>query len=402
MVDVHQEEAAPSTIELIELKAGAPLFDYQREFAESIVQQPDYQRALLFYKTGAGKSLTSLLGMLVLGFSECTVVAPPSTHQQWELLGQQLGIEVTAMSHAKFRMKTTKLSRHTPLIADEFHLFGGQKGVGWRKMDQLAKHLQAPLFLLSATPNYNDAERCYCIQHVLDPLSCRGGYLQFIYQNCSTEQNPFGMEPKVTGFLHHKDAASYLASLPGVYYIPDDLVYSIIDIPYREDLPFELWQYGYDRRRHRMVASIIEHSHTDRLQGLVDVDGLIHQRVMDEMHKIKSSGPVLIYANHSTIAEALARTFDRDQQQHLLITGATSKGMKDSILQQFRQGGSSVLIGTASLATGTDGLDRVCHTLVILDDTDDDALRRQLIGRIMPRGDYVSVADKQVFRFVPA
>jgi hypothetical protein len=54
------------------------------------------------------------------------------------------------------------------------------------------------------------------------------------------------------------------------------------------------------------------------------------------------------------------------------------------------------------LATGTDGLDRVCDTLVILDDTDDDALRRQLIGRIMPRGDYVSIADKQVFRFVPS
>jgi Helicase conserved C-terminal domain len=255
--------------------------------------------------------------------------------------------------------------------------------------------------LLSATPNYNDAERCYCIQHVLDPLSCRGGYLQFIYQNCTTEQNPFGMEPKVTGFLHHADAAGYLASLPGVYYLPDDLVYTVKDIPYAEDLPPELTSYNYDRRRHRMVASIIESWHTARLQGLTDEDGYIRPAVMDAVAQIKER-PLLVYANHATIAEALAHTFDRDQQAHALVTGSTTKQGKDKILRDFRQGHHPVLIGTATLATGTDGLDRVCDTLLILDDTDDEALRRQLIGRIMPRGDYGSVADKQVFRFMPS
>lgn len=401
MIDAPPEEDAPTTLELVEVKMGVPLFDYQREFAEAVQQQQQPARALLFYKTGAGKSLTSLLGMLVLGFSEVVVVAPPSTHQQWELLGQQLGVTVTTMSHARFRMKDTRLSRHTPLIADEFHLFGGQKGVGWKKMDQLARHLQAPLFLLSATPNYNDAERCYCIQHVLDPLSCRGGYLQFIYANCTTEQNPFGMEPKVTGFLQHKDAAHYLSSLPGVFYIPDDLVYDIIDIGYRENLPAELWQYGYDARRHRMVASIIEMAHTTRLQGLVDEDGYIYRPILDDI-KTHTCEPVLIYCNHATVAAAVARSFNRDGQDFGLITGETTKSMKDMILREFKQGKHPVLIGTASLATGTDGLDRMCHRLVILDDTDDDALRRQLIGRIMPRGDYVSVADKRVFRFVPS
>ena len=38
----------------------------------------------------------------------------------------------------------------------------------------------------------------------------------------------------------------------------------------------------------------------------------------------------------------------------------------------------------------------------LIDDTDDDALRRQLIGRIMPRGDFVSTAAKQVLRLLPA
>lgn len=393
------EMDAPTELELMELKAGVSLFDYQREFLDALVQQTK-QRALLFYKTGAGKSLTALLGIVALGHYTCTVIAPPSTHQQWETLGERLGLEVTTMSHARFRMKETLLSRTQPVIADEFHLFGGQGGKGWKKMDRLAQHLQAPLLLLSATPNYNDAERCYCIQHVLDPLSCRGGFLQFIYQHCETEQNPFGMEPKVLGFLHHKDAAEYLSSLPGVYYLPDDLVYKINDIPYAEDLDPELITYGYDRRRHRMVASIIEMAHTARLQGLVRADGYLRQAVLDKVNKIKER-PLLIYANHSTVAEAVARTFNRDSQVYSLVTGSTTKIVKDRILREFKQGHVPVLIGTATLATGTDGLDRVCDTLLILDDTDDDALRRQLIGRIMPRGDYVSVADKQVFRLVP-
>ena len=145
------------------------------------------------------------------------------------------------------------------MIADEFHLFGGQKGMGWKKMDSLARHLQAPLVLASATPNYNDAERCYCIQHVLDPLSCRGGYLQFIYQNCETEQNPFGMEPKVTGFLHY--GCSRVPGLVCRGCTTCRTIWSYNDPGHpvqRRTCRTSSGRTGHDKRRHRMVASIIE------------------------------------------------------------------------------------------------------------------------------------------------
>jgi superfamily II DNA or RNA helicase len=83
-----------------------------------------------------------------------------------------------------------------------------------------------------------------------------------------------------------------------------------------------------------------------------------------------------------------------------LITGDTSKKDKAERIKFFNEGGIDVLIGTASLATGTDGLDKVCDTLFILDDTDDDALRRQLIGRIMPRGKDTDASKKFVYRLV--
>lgn len=342
-----------------------------------------------------------MLGMKALGYTEVLVIAPPVTHIQWIELGQKLDMKIEVMSHAKFRMEDTLLSRKRAIIADEFHLFGGQKAQGWRKLDTLARHLQAPLFLLSATPNYNDAERCYCIQHVLDPLSCRGGYIQFIYQNCITEQNFFAIEPIVTGFLKYGSAAKFLADLPGVYHLPDDLVYTIQEIRYDQDLDHELLVYGYNRRKNRMIASIMELRHAVRYQGLVGEDGYLRPDVLTEVLRVMLGAPtILIYAKHATIAEAVVRSLHRSHVDCELVTGMSTKTEKESAIQRFGHG-QNVLVGTDTLATGTDGLDRVCDTLLILDDTDDAALRRQLIGRIMPRGDFVSTSAKQVFRLLP-
>ena len=52
--------------------------------------------------------------------------------------------------------------------------------------------------------------------------------------------------------------------------------------------------------------------------------------------------------------------------------GGTPQKKKAAYIDAFRDGVLDVLVGTASLATGTDGLDKVCDCLVILDDTDDD------------------------------
>jgi hypothetical protein len=378
------------------------LFDHQENF---LLAAPDLafpQRACLYFKTGAGKSLTAILGLKVLGWGKALVIAPPSTHHQWVTVGQVHDVELEVMSHAKFRMKDTKLSRSVPIIADEFHLFGGQKGQGWKKLDTLARHLQAPLFLLSATPNYNDAERCYCVQHILDPGSCSGGYLQFLYTHCVTEQNPFGMEPRVLGFHKYPSAVEFLAAMPGVFHLPDDLVYSIEEVDYYEDLDPCLENYGYNSRDHKMVGSIIEMRHTMRYQGLVNEHKRIKQGVMATVvEHIQQSNPILIYSNHSSIAEALAYTLDDEGFKYAVVTGDTPKIKKQAIIGEFLRGEHSILIGTATLATGTDGMDRVCDTLLILDDTDDDALRRQLIGRIMPRGDFVSIVDKRVVRMNP-
>jgi superfamily II DNA or RNA helicase len=385
----------------LEGKAGVSWFDYQWDAFLKMAQQAAPQRRCLYYTTGAGKSLTALVDVLLTGANTAVVIAPPSTHPAWQATASRLGMSVECMSHAKFRMKDTKLSRTKAVIADEVHLFGGHKGKGWKKLDTLARHLQAPLIVASATPNYNDAERVYCIQHVLDPHSCKGGYIEFLYRHCDTEANPFGREPIVTGFRNYPDAAAYLSDLEYVDYLPDDLVYTIADIPWSVAKEPALDTYGYDRYRHRIIASIIEERHRRIQIALIDENGYLDVDIYDKVLALAAGqGPVLIFAAHSTVAEALSKNMHTDKYLHRLVTGKTSGGLKADAIREFNSKQVPFLIGTASLATGTDGMDKVCDTLIILDDTDDDALRRQLIGRIMPRGEGGDASIKKVYRFV--
>jgi superfamily II DNA or RNA helicase len=390
-------------IEDFERMLGQPLFDWQKDAVLGAqVLAGVAPRTCLYYKTGAGKTITGLLQMVVWGQTEVVVISPPATHDLWVATGRRLNVDVQPMSHARFRMPDTRLSRKVAVIADEMHLFGGHGGKGWVKLDTMARHLQAPLVLASATPNYNDAERVYCIKHVLDPHGTKGGYLEFLYANCETEENPFGREPKVTGFRSFPDAAAYLAALDGVFYLPDDLTYTVQDLPVSERLDFAFRRFGFNRREERVVASQMEERHQRVKLSLIDDDGLLRHDVYLQVDALlqRFGTPALVYANHATVATAYSQRLLLDRVAHGLVTGSTTQEKKLALLGQFRGRVFDVLVGTASLATGTDGLDKACDVLIIIDDTDDDSLRRQLIGRIMPRGVGGNASKKRVFRLV--
>ena len=376
---------------------------YQLEAFDLMRAAPeDKQRICLYYKTGAGKSITAAVAIAQLGYTSLLVVAPPSTHASWHALATQLELEVETISHAKFRMKSYKVSRHTPMVVDEFHLLGGHKGQGWKKLDAVAKSIKVPMVLCSATPNYNDAERVYCVQHVLDWRSAAGGYIEFLYRNCETQENPFGKEPIVTGFREYPDAEAYLAALPGVVYLPDDVVYSIADVWIPTDIPEEFELYGLNRRTGRIMASQMEQRFQKMYLSLVNPEGYIYDHVYDMLIELvgQAHTPVLLYADSSQVAEALHRTCLLHGAVADLVTGTTSPKVKQEKLAAFRAGRTEVLIGTATLATGTDGLDKVCDTLIIVCDTSDPSLRRQLLGRILPRGLDTDASKKQFYRLV--
>lgn len=357
-------------------------------------------KMLVHYPTGKGKTKLMLACMYLRELTEVLVIAPPSTHPKWVEEGAALGITVNAISHAKFREPGYKLSRHMPVIVDEFHLLGGHTGIGWKKMDRFASSLMAPMIIGSATPNYNDAERVYCICHVMDPLGNRGGFTAWIFQHCTAIPSRYSAIPEVQGFIRYADANEFLGALPYVAYLPDDAPDIVTDVDFVIPLGSLFEDYNLDQRNQRIMASMMEKRHQRRIQQVTTEHGTLRDEVLHEIHEIVGDvkGAVIIYATHSTIAEAAAASLAG--AQHVLVTGDTSYAQKAEAVKRFNAGEIHYMISTATLATGTDGMDKVCDTLIILDDTDDDSLRRQLVGRILPRGDNDRIESKTAPRFV--
>lgn len=392
--------------EKIEQLLGKALFDHQRaalDFWESARLVED--RLCLYYKTGSGKTLTSLLCMWarVQGQETVLVVAPPSTHMSWAAAAAVLGMEVECVSHAKFRQQAFKVQRTTPIIIDEFHMLGGYQAQGWKKLERISRGLQAPLIICSATPNYNDVERCYCVQKIVDPDSTRGGYLEFLYQHCETRQSPFSMTPEVVGFRSQQSAAEFLAAMRNVLHVPDDVDYTVQDVPLPRQMSLEFDEYGLSPFGPRLMASQIEARHTERRFNLVDSNDQFRQSVYDELSRLVGDLPptkVLMFCNSSRIAEALYQCLCSNNVPAGIITGKDSKKVKEKELHRFIHGDVEVLVGTASIATGTDGIDKVSDLLILVDDTDDESLRRQIIGRILPRGADTDASKKVIYRLI--
>lgn len=355
---------------------------------------PSPKRVCYYHPPGEGKTFTALASLALEGAKEVVIITPPSTTPQWQADADKLGIKVTIMSHAKFRMKDTKLSRHVPIVIDEFHMLGGNGKQGWSKLDSMAPHMQASIIVMSATPSYNDAERVYCVQHVLAPDTVRGGFPAFLYANCILEPAFKGL-PKVVGFHKYRDAEEFLASLPYVAYVPDTAVYEIEDTRFPTVLPDAWWDYGWDARAQSLMRSLMGRRISYYRHQMLADDGTLRDEVAHWAHEViaNSDTPVLVYCDHATIAEAAAKGLGGD-----IITGRTSKKQRDVKLADFKAGKIPVLVATATITTGTDGLDKVCNTLILLQDTPDDSLRRQIVGRILPRGTDTNYEDKRIVR----
>lgn len=364
-------------------------------------EREGWDRALVFYPTGKAKTTIMLSMVAMRGYEEAVVLAPPITHNKWLADGAAIGIKVIALSHAKFRQPDVRVRRNCPIIVDEFHLLGGQSKAGFTKLDKLAPGLQAPLILGSATPNYNDAERCYCLVHVLNPLDHRGGFIAWLYEHCNTAPNPYGVTPLVREdqpFKLYKNAEEFLVNQPNVIYLPDEAPDILLDYEVNvSGLPDEFYDLGLDRPQQRVMASIMERKQRESLYEILDQDSMeLSLDVMESLSILDEQlgeTPRLIFAQRSTVAQAILRSYEAAAEpgdwyfSTGYIDGSMTTKQKLEISEAWVRGEFRVLIGTASLATGADGMDKVCNHLIIVDDTEDNSLRRQLVGRILPRGD---------------
>jgi hypothetical protein len=295
-------------------------------------------------------------------------------------------------------MPATKYPAGVPIIYDEVHQAGGHTGDGWKKLNRMAFKMTVPLIMNSATPNYNDHERVFCMTAIGDKEPVRN-FLDWVVKNCITRPNPFSMIPYVDGFLHYPSALEFLRSRPWVAYVEDTATWKEVSLtlPTPTDWVFTTLfeEAGASQRHLRMVASDMEKRHKRVELRFIGDDGLIRPEILNAMFRSmhvnegNSSKQWMIYCSHKSVAEALYHTFESYEvgSEYWIITGDTSEDDVENFKQMFIQSDHGLLIGTSAIATGMDGVDKTCHHMLILDDiVGDNALRRQLIGRILPRG----------------
>lgn len=347
------------------------------------------QRMLLFFPTGEGKTRTSLSLLRVKGYTQAVVLAPPITHASWMETAKILGMKLRLMSVAKFRMKDTKLPKDTPVILDEVHELGGHDKVGFKKFARMAPYFPA-VILASATPNYNGPERAYCISHITNPLQTKGGFLPWVYKNCETRVNPFASTPYIDGLIGYDRVSDWLLAQGYTAFAEDTAEWIADELWFETDWEDTLFdKYNLDSSQTRIMASQMETNH--RITYLTRVNpetGRLWPGVADQLisYLQKQDKFYLIYCTHETVAAAVEKTLS-SYYRTFLITGKTSNAQKQVQVASFTSSlVTAVMVGTSSLATGLDGLDRVCDHLVIFDDiVGDAAKRRQLIGRVLPR-----------------
>ena len=345
----------------------------------------ELNRVLLFYPTGKGKSKTALGLLYAAGYREVVVIAPLKAHPDWKEDARLLGMNARVETVEKFRQGNSLYTKDVPIVADEFHMFGGHTAIGWKKLNRMATKLQAPLVMMSATPNYNDAERVFCIQSIGRREPNRN-YKGWLYSNFETKENPFSPLPYVEKPIHFDNATEMLKAEPYVMYIEDDAVWKTEELHIKAPDLSDFERLGYSRRHHRVMNSLMEKYHKSTDLMMIDEEGKVHESIRMAIANMLTDHidrrKWLIFCNHKTVANALYRTL---RGNVWLIDGDTEN--HDEVKHEFIKASHGFLIGTTALATGVDGIDKVCQSMLILDDVRGDASkRRQLIGRILPRG----------------
>jgi superfamily II DNA or RNA helicase len=353
-------------------------------------QALERKRMLLFFPTGEGKSKTALALLRSQGHTTAVIIAPPKTHKQWQADARTLGMDVVLHSVQKFRMKDTKYSRNIDAwLVDEFHQMGGHGGAGFMKFARMMRGFTGSVMLLSATPNYNDAERVFCALAIGDEMPSMN-YGDWLMANCRVQASRFSHYPDVLGFLNFDSAIDFLRSRPWVAYIEDKAKWTPVDliIPrYKGQDMLDFLRLGYYRRVHKITASDMEDRHKLVDLSYIADDGRIRKGIYDQVVALLQTYPErgrwFIFCQHATVARALHRTLPGSW----IIDGDSSKKQIDHAVESFSAADMGLLIGTTAIATGVDGIDKVCQSMLILDDIEGDpSMRRQLIGRILPRG----------------
>ena len=357
------------------------------------------KNALLYFTMGKGKTLTAVQiavnAQLDNLIGSVLIVAPPSTHKQWdELLKKYLTVPYKIVSHQWLGKNEDFLKKplgRTLTVIDELHQSANRGKVLTKLVTALIKRSFAGL-LMSGTPFRNKEERLYTVHDWLcDDV---GSYESWLHKYCNTEPDRFAYYPKflsfkvgeIKDFLQDIDVSPYKR----IFIEREDLVYKTIE----KVLPiltsdYECLEtysvYGKDniqvsnsvRQKMAYLNYLKFCQYIERDEGGEVRLNIPRADVFEILNEYAHKNPI-VYCFSSKVSKLY---FDHWFGECYQVDGKTSKKNKELSIAAYKEKGG-VMFATDSISTGTDGLQQVTNTIIILDDTMDGTNREQLIGRI--------------------
>lgn len=378
---------------------------------ELLRSDENMKNSLLYFTMGKGKTLTA--AQIALNaqtddlIGSVMIVAPPSTHKQWDIiLKKHLTVPYKIVSHQWLGKNEDFLKKNlsrTLTVIDELHQSANRGKVLTKLITKLIKVSFAAI-LMSGTPFRNKEERLYTVHDWL--YDNADSYESWLHKYCNTEPDRFAYYPKflsfkageIEDFLEQIDSSS----LKRIFIEKEALVYKEKNIT----LPIDNDRYDLLETYSVYGAQPMQVSNSVR-QKLAYLNYLKYCSYI----KRDSEGEMRLYGTREDVLDIINNHADRNPIVYCFsskvsklyfddylgisyqVDGKTTKKRKEAAIEAYKAIGG-VMFATDSISTGTDGLQEVTNTIIILDDTMDGTNREQLIGRIA--GGFRNKGDAEV------
>lgn len=367
------------------------------------------KNSLLYFTMGKGKTLTAVQVAVNAEdlINSVIVVAPPSTHKQWDiLLTKHVTVPVKIVSHQWLGKNEDFLKKNfsnTLVVIDELHQSANRGKTLTKLVARLIKASFAAL-LMSGTPFRNKEERLYVVHDWL--FGDAESYESWLHKHCDTEPDRFAYYPK---FLRFKagEIEDFLESIDRfairrIYIEKEALLYKETQLKLAAKNPsrYMLETFSVYGKGNFQIANSVRQklAYMNYLNYCESIDrgtdgemALTGARmdIIDIIEKYSDRNPI-VYCFSSKVSKLYFEAYWGLCYQ---VDGKTTKKNKELAIAAYKERGG-VMFATDSISTGTDGLQEVTNAIIIIDDTMDGTNREQLIGRIA--GGFRNKGDAEV------
>lgn len=407
--------------------------DELRPYQIAALDQMVEERRLIYGDPiGSGKTATSLSALPALGSERALVLVPSYLLDQWVREGQRWvpGVEMILGAGTAARREAARARladapgpaalvlnyesawrdvdhllklKFDTLLADEAHRLKNRKTATFKQVAKLARRADN-LILITGTPILNRADEMWSALHLIDHQR-HSSYWNWVKLHFDIEMTDF--HGKVSrpimlvgdlkpGHLEliQAELGPRLIQRQDVIQLPP-LVENTIHVtlsPAERKAYDEMKRRSWTRVEGDLIQTTNEAAKTTRLRQMASEWGALSAGLDDKVGaKVGATvalvedllpEPVIVVAQYQETVKRIAKELDAP-----FICGTLDTPQRQIVLDSFKAGETGVIVATQGvISEGIDGLQDVCHTIVMVDRDWTPARNDQTLGRLRRSG----------------